>query len=146
MEAQMVNITRYDPFGDVLDDLMKGFLVRPVGAAEAGESVRRIKVDVAEKNGEYKVLAEIPGVKKEDIQVDIEGDVVSISAETRAEKDVKEGERVIHSERYFGKVSRSFRLGQEVDQAKASAKYTDGVLELVLPKKTAASAKRVTIQ
>lgn len=142
----MVNITRYDPFGDVFDDLMKGFLVRPVAAAEAGETVRRIKIDVAEKDGEYKVLAEIPGVKKDDIQVDIEGDVVSISAEARAEKDVKEGERVIHSERYFGKVSRSFRLGQEVDQAKASAKYTDGVLELVLPKRTAASAKRVTIQ
>jgi len=142
----MVNITRYDPFGDVFDDLMKGFLVRPVAAAEAGETVRRMKIDVAEKDGEYKVLAEVPGVKKEDIQVDIEGDVVSISAETRAEKDVKEGERIIHSERYFGKISRSFRLGQEVDQAKASAKYSDGVLELVLPKKTAASAKRVTIQ
>ena len=142
----MVNITRYDPFGDVFDDLMKGFLVRPVAAAEAGETVRRMKIDVAEKDGEYKVLAEVPGVKKDDIQVDIEGDVVSIAAETRAEKDVKEGERVIHSERYFGKISRSFRLGQEVDQAKASAKYSDGVLELVLPKKTAASAKRVTIQ
>jgi len=142
----MVNITRYDPFGDVFDDLMKGFLVRPVAAAEAGETVRRIKIDVVEKDGEYKVLAEIPGVKKDDIQVDIEGDVVSITAEARAEKDVKEGERVIHSERYFGKVSRSFRLGQEVDQAKASAKYTDGVLELALPKKTVASAKRVTIQ
>jgi len=142
----MVNITRYDPFGDVFDDLMKGFLVRPVATAEVGETVRRMKIDVAEKDGEYKVLAEVPGVKKEDIQVDIEGDVVSISAESRAEKDVKEGERIIHSERYFGKVSRSFRLGQEVDQSKASAKYSDGVLELVLPKKAAASTKRVTIQ
>jgi HSP20 family protein len=142
----MVNITRYDPFGDVLDDLMKGFFVRPLAAAEAGETVRRIKIDVSEKDGEYRVLAEIPGVKKEDIQVDIEGDVVSLSAETRAERDVKEGERVIHSERYFGKIARSFRLGQEVDQAKASAKYSDGVLELVLPKKIAASGKRLTIQ
>lgn len=142
----MVNITRYDPFGDVLDDLMRGFLVRPISAVEPGEPVRRMKIDVAEKDGEYRVLAEVPGVKKEDIQVDIEGDVVSISAENRAEKDVKEGERIIHSERYFGKVARSFRLGQDVDQSKASAKYSDGVLELVLPKKAAASTKRVTIQ
>jgi len=143
----MANITRYDPFGDVLDDLMRGFLVRPIAAVEPGETARRLKIDVcAGKDGEYRVLAEVPGVKKEDIQVDIEGDVVSISAESRAEKDVKEGERIIHSERYFGKVSRSFRLGQEVDQSKASAKYSDGVLELVLPKKAAASTKRVTIQ
>ena len=142
----MANITRYDPFGDVLDDLMKGFFVRPLATAEGGEAVRRIKIDVSEKDSEYRVLAEIPGVKKDDIQVDIEGDVVSISAETRAEKDVKEGERVIHAERYFGKVSRSFRLGQEVDQAKASAKYSEGVLELVLPKKVGASGKRLTIQ
>ena len=142
----MANITRYDPFGDVLDDLMRGFLVRPISAVEPGETVRRMKIDVAEKDGEYRVLAEVPGVKKEDIQVDIEGDVVSIGAETRAERDVKEGERIIHSERYYGKVSRSFRLGQEVDQSKAIAKYSDGVLELVLPKKAAASTKRVTIQ
>ncbi len=105
-----------------------------------------MKIDVAEKDGEYTVLAEVPGVRKEDIQVDIEGDVVSISAEARAAKDLKEGEHVVHSERYFGKISRSFRLGQEVDQAKASATYTDGVLELVLPKKVAASGKRLTIQ
>ena len=142
----MANITRYDPFGDVLDDFVKGFFVRPLAMAEAGETVRRIRIDVSEKDGEYKVLAEIPGVRKEDIQVDIEGEVVSISAETRAEKDAKEGERVIHSERYFGKVSRSFRLGQEVDQATANAKYSNGVLELVLPKKAAASGKRLSIQ
>ncbi len=142
----MANITRYDPFGDVLDDLMRGFLVRPISAVEPGETVRRMKIDVAEKDGEYRVLAEVPGVKKEDIQVDFEGDVVSIGAETRAERDVKEGERIIHSERYYGKVSRSFRLGQEVDQSKVIAKYSDGVLELVLPKKAAASTKRVTIQ
>ena len=142
----MANITRYDPFGDVLDDLMKGFFVRPVSGVPA-ESARSMKVDVSEANGDYKVTAEIPGVKKEDIQVDIDGDLVSISAETRAEKETKEGERVVHRERYFGKVSRSFRLGQEVDQARAEAKYADGVLQLVLPKKAAtAASKRLTIQ
>ena len=142
----MANITRYDPFGDIFDDVMKGFFVRPLATVEQGETVRRMKIDVSEKDTEYKVMAEIPGVKKDEINVDIEGDVVSISAETRAEKDVKEGERVIHSERYYGKISRSFRLGQEVDQTKAQAKYNDGILELVLPKKAAASSKRLTIQ
>lgn len=142
----MLNITRYDPYGDVFDDFMKGFLVRPVAATEPGETVRRFKIDVAEKDGAYRVTAEIPGVKKDDIQVDIDGDVVSVSAETRTEKDLKEGERVIHSERYVGKVARSFRLGQEVDESKATAKYADGVLELVLPKKAAASSRRLSIQ
>jgi len=142
----MANITRYDPFGEVFDDFMKGFFVRPLTAVEPGETARRIRVDVSEGEKEYRVLAEVPGVKKDEIQVDIEGDVVTISAETRAEKDVKEGERIIHSERYYGKLSRSFRLGQEVDQTKANAKYADGVLELVLPKKAAANARRLTIQ
>jgi len=141
----MANITRYEAFGDVIDDLMKGFLVRPISGARA-ETARSMKVDVSEANGDYKVTAEIPGVKKEDIQIDIDGDLVSISAETRSEKETKEGERVVHSERYFGKVSRSFRLGQEVDEARAEAKYADGVLQLVLPKKTAAASRRVTVQ
>jgi HSP20 family protein len=138
-------ITRYDPFGDLVDDLFKGFLVGP-GGFQAGEPVRRANIDVTEANGEYKVRAELPGVKKEDIRVDIDGDQVSISAEARAERDVKDGERVLHSERRFGKISRTFRLAQEVDDAKASARYADGVLELTLPKKAAAAAKQLAIQ
>lgn len=141
----MASITRYDPFGGLVDDFFKGFFARPVGL-EAEEPVRRMKIEVTEANGEYKVVAELPGVRKEDIQVNIDGDQVSITAETRAEREVKEGERVLHSERHFGKVSRAFRLAQEVDDAKASARYTDGVLELTLPKKAAAAAKQLTIQ
>jgi HSP20 family protein len=140
----MAGITRYDPFGDLVDDLFKGFFVRPVGFE--AEEPRRVKIEVTEANGEYKVLAELPGVKKDDIRVNIDGDQVSITAETRAEREVKEGERVLHSERHFGKVSRAFRLAQEVDDTKASARYTDGVLELTLPKKAAAAAKQLTIQ
>jgi HSP20 family protein len=141
----MANITRYDPFGDILDDFFKGFLVRPAGY-EGNDPVRRMKIDVSEQNGEFKVLAELPGVKKENIKVNIDGDTVSIAAEARAERDVKDGERVLHSERYFGKVARAFRLGQELDEARASAKYADGVLELTLPKKAEAAAKQIAIQ
>jgi len=141
----MANITRYSPLGDLVDDFFNGFLVGPA-RLELETPVRRMKVDVAEQNGEYKVVAELPGVKKEDIKVNIDGDEVSITAETRVEKEAKDGERLLHSERYVGKVSRAFRLAQEVDESRASAKYSDGVLELTLPKKAAAAAKQLTIQ
>ena len=141
----MANVTRYDPFGELFDDLFKGFLVRPV-VAEGREAAPRLKIDVTEQNGAFKVKAEIPGVKKDDIQVNVDGDQVSISAEVKQEKDVKEGERLVHSERYYGKTSRAFRLGYEIDQANVQAKYNDGVLELVLPKKQNAAAKQITIQ
>jgi HSP20 family protein len=141
----MANITRYDPFGDLVDDIFRGFVVGPAGF-EAAAPVRRMKVDVAEQNGEYKVVAELPGVKKEDIKVNIDGDQVSITAESRAEREEKDGERVLHSERIFGTVSRAFRLNQEIDEARASARYADGVLELTLPKKATAAAKQLTIQ
>jgi len=141
----MTSITRYDPVGDLFDDLFKGFFVRPVGY-ETDAPARRMKLDLTERNGEFRVLAELPGVKKENIQISIDGDTVSISAESQAARDVKEGERVLHGERRYGKMSRAFRLGQEVDESRASAKYSDGVLELTLPKKTAAAAKRISIQ
>lgn len=141
----MANVTRYDPFGELFDDFFKGYFVRPV-MGEGREPAPRLKIDVTEQNGAFKVLAEIPGVKKEDIQVNIDGDQVSISAEVKQEKDVKEGERLVHSERYYGKASRAFRLGYEIDEAKVQAKYNDGVLELVLPKKQTAAAKQITIQ
>src|SRR5262245_5679289 len=141
----MANISRYDPFGDLFDDLFNGFFCRPL-VVDSARAAPHVKVDVAEQEGSFKVLAEIPGVRKEDIQVGIDGDEVSISAEVRKEKDVKEGGRVVHSERQYGKVARAFRLGSEIDESKAQAKYTDGVLELTLPKKATANARRLTIQ
>jgi HSP20 family protein len=133
-------MTRYDP----LDELFRGFFVRPVEMGMSAEAPA-IKVDVKEQEKAYLVHAEMPGIKKEDIHVAIDGPTVSISAERKQEKDVKEGERVLRIERYFGKVSRSFQLGQDVDDAAASAKFTDGVLELVLPKKAATQSKRLQI-
>ena len=141
----MANVTRYDPFGELFDDIFKGYFVRPV-MGEGRESAPRVKIDVTEQNGSFKVLAEIPGVKKEDIQLNVDGDQVSITAEVKQEKDVREGERLVHSERFYGKTSRAFRLGYEIDESKVQAKYNDGVLELVLPKKQTAAAKQITVQ
>ncbi|HWR77486.1 MAG TPA: Hsp20/alpha crystallin family protein [Thiobacillus sp.] len=137
------NLTRHDPFGD-LDDLFKGFFVRP--ALLEGQPQMQIKMDVKEDDNAYTVHADIPGVKKEDIQVSIEGNQVSISAESKMEKEEKKGEKVLRSERYYGKVARSFTLAHDVDEAKAQAKYNDGVLELTLPKKATTSAKKLAIQ
>ena len=143
----MASITRYDPFNDLVDDIFKGFLVRPV-AYEGGarEALPRVKVDVAEKNGAYKVTAELPGVKKEDIQVSVDGPQVTLSAEVKQEKEATQDERVLHTERVLGKVTRSFTLPQEVDETKAEAKFRDGVLELTLPKMAAAQRKQISIQ
>jgi HSP20 family protein len=141
----MATVTRFDPLNDLVDDLFKGFFVRPVAFEGRGEAPR-MKVDVAEKNGAYLISAELPGVKKEDIQITIDGTQVTLTAETKREKEVTQDERVLHTERSYGKVTRSFSLPQEVDEAKAEAKFRDGVLELALPKKAAASRKQITIQ
>ena len=92
-------------------------------------------VDVVEKNGAYQVHADLPGVKKEDINVSIDGKVVNIKAHTQASSEKKNG-KMLFNERHFGEISRSFTLDQEVDESKATGKYADGVLMLELPKKT----------
>jgi len=147
----MANLMRYDPFGLArtdpfadIDDLFKGFFVRPV--MFEGQPQMEIRMDMKEDDKAYTVHADIPGVKKEDIQVSIDGNRVSISAETRVEKEEKEGKKVLRSERYCGKVARSFTVAHDVDEAKAQAKYTDGVLELTLPKKAGTATKKLAIQ
>lgn len=140
----MSNLMRRDP----LEDFFRGFFVRPVefgGNTAMNSDAPQMRVDVKETADGYDVHAELPGMKKEDIHVHIDGPVVSISAERKQENEVKDGERVLRTERYFGKVSRSFQLGQDIDEARASAKFNDGVLELSLPKKAEAQAKRLTI-
>jgi HSP20 family protein len=140
----VANILRYNPSDNAFDDLFRGFFMRPVRFE--GQQEIQIKLDVSEDDKAYSVHAEIPGVKKEDIHVSIDGSQVAISAEVKSEKEVKEGERLLRSERYFGKVSRTFVLDQDVDEATAQAKYTDGVLELRLPKRTSAKSKSIAIQ
>ena len=139
----MANITRWAPFEDI-DELFKGVFLRPV-RLEAPDTQVRVKMDVREDDKAYLVHAEIPGVKKEDIQISIEGNQVTVSAEVKREKEDKQGDKVLRSERYYGKVYRSFTLGQEMDQNAAKAKYADGVLELTLPKKPGVAGKEIRV-
>src|SRR6185503_3890694 len=117
---RMANLTRYNPFGD-LDDLFRGFMLQPVPLEKQAPQI--IKVDVKENDGQYTVRADIPGIKKEDINVEIDGNVVSISAEVKREKEQK-----------------------EVDESTAKAKYTDGVLEMTLPKKKGTAHGKIAVQ
>ena len=140
----MANILRYTAGEDPIDDLFRGFFMRPVRFE--GQQDIQIKVEVSEDDKAYTVHAEIPGVKKEDIRVTVDGNQVAISAEVKNEKEVKESSKVLRSERYYGTVSRSFALGQEVDDSAVVAKYVDGVLELNLPKRAIEKAKQISIQ
>lgn len=145
----MANITRFDPFAELArfdpfgDDFLRGLTWRPM--LRHAEVEPQMRLDVTEEDKAYLVKADIPGVQKEDIKVAIEGNQVSISAEVKKEKEEKEGKKVIRSERYYGSVSRSFTLAQDIDQAGAEAKYANGVLELKLPKKPGGSVKHLTV-
>lgn len=138
----MPRLSVYDPFAEVFPELFRSVL-QPIRATAA--EALEIKVDVKETDAEYSVEAEMPGVKKEDIHVQIDGNRVAIQAETKRESEQKDGERVLRSERYYGAVARSFSLASDLDESKAVAKYESGVLTLTLPKKATPSAKRLTI-
>lgn len=138
----MANITRFDPFFDV-DDLFRGFRLAPMRRED--EMSPKMKLDVEEDEKNYTIHAEVPGAKKEDIKVTIDGNQVSISAEIKRESEKKEKGRVVHSERYYGNVYRSFTLDSAVDNAKGTASYKDGLLELVLPKKNSGGATKLTV-
>jgi HSP20 family protein len=141
----MNQLTTLDPFADAgFDELFRGFF-RPVRATNQPQALA-IKMDVKETEQGYVVHAEIPGVKKEDIQVTIEGNQVTVAAETRRESEQKDGERVLRSERYYGNLYRSFTLPVELDEAASAAKYENGVLELTLARKQPVAGRKLTIQ
>ncbi|MFO1219175.1 MAG: Hsp20/alpha crystallin family protein [Burkholderiaceae bacterium] len=128
-----------DPFESTFRQMM-----RPWRDAKL-EAAPQIKLDVSESDADYTVTAEIPGVRKEDIDVRIDGNLVTLSAEVKKDSEEKKNGRVLRSERQYGYASRSFTLGSAVDDGKADAKYANGVLTLKLPKRAAETRKRLTI-
>jgi len=145
MERTMLTtLTRYEPLSGRLDRVLDE-LFRPAVWQAPASSLAPIRVDVREDAKAYTVVGELPGVKKDGIQVEIEGDEVVISAETRRQEN-QEGESWLYAERRFGKVQRRVIVPQEIDEQAAQARFNDGVLELTLPKKAPQAVKRVEVK
>ena len=149
----MVNIVRHPSrdigwglFDDNLDNVFEGFF-RPFSTqnGEASGNSMVPAIDLHENDNSYSVKAELPGVKKEDIDITVHNGVLTINAETRYEHEDKEGDRVIRQERRYGKYVRSIRLGKDVDEENVKAKYADGILELEIPKVEEVKPKKISI-
>jgi HSP20 family protein len=139
----MNHLPVYDPLARAaFDQIVRGFF-QPARVEKSG---RAIRIDVSETDAAFFVRAEVPGVRKEDIQVTIDGGDVTIGAEVKHDGTTRDGERVLRSERYTGAVYRSFAFGSDIDEAASEAKYENGVLELKLAKKTPLAARKLTIQ
>ena len=138
----MNRISLYEPFNEVFPELLRGFVSQHKQKDVEGLTIR---VDLNESEKEFVVTAEVPGAKKEDIKIDIDGNRVSISTEVKRESEKKDGDRLLRTERYYGTASRSFALATEVDEANAKAEYQDGILKLTLPKKPGNGSKRLAI-
>lgn len=147
----MKTLARWNPFREMapftafpdMETMFGEFPFRPLMSGL--EPVPTMRLDVSESDAGYTVKAEIPGMKKEDIAVSIDGNTVSIAAEAKREKEVKEGEKVLRSERYYGSLSRMMTLPVDVDPAKATASYENGVLTLELPKAPGVEARRLPV-
>lgn len=145
----VTTVPRRDLFSTFFDDFMGDFWTRPtwLPMTKFAEmpSVMRARMDVVDKGPSYVVTVDMPGVKKEDINVSIEGCRVSISAETVYETPVKEGEKLLHTERYAASYARSFDLPTEVTETGADAMFENGVLTLTLPKRAPVTSKKLAI-
>lgn len=142
----MNQLTTFDPFADTgFDELFRGFF-RPVRNTTGAPQALPIKMDVRETEKGYVVAAEVPGVRKEDIHVTIEGNQVTIMAESKRESEQKDNERVLRTERYYGSLYRSFTLPVELDEGASAARYENGVLELTLARKPRDTGRKLTIQ
>ena len=143
-------IIRREPYGSIFDQLFSDYFTRgnwPLTArSEELPTSVLARMDVVDKGDRYLVTVDLPGVKKEDIRVTVEGARVSIAAESKSQTETKEGDKVLHTERYASSYARSFELPTEVTEEKADANYENGVLRLALPKRAHVEGRRLTIR
>ncbi len=144
----MAKLTRWHPFQDLLD--VKDDFDKVVDKifGEELEIFERKKfpiVDIYEDGENIILKAELPGVKKEDISVNITGDTITISGKKEEEKEVKE-KNYYRKERKSGSFTRSFTLPCEIDKENVKATFKNGILEIVLPKVEKEKTKQIEIK
>lgn len=140
----MTNLRHYDPFAvEPISDMLQGMLRSFRGSADTGLA---FKVDVSESDSGYTLSAELPGVKKEDIEVSVDRGTVMIAAKVERSSEQKEGERVIRRERYSGSMHRAFTLDANIDESRVDATYSNGLLRVLLPKKESSPQQRITVK
>ncbi|RUR66334.1 Hsp20 family protein [Variovorax guangxiensis] len=137
-------LSRLDRIENLFPDMMRRW-ARPLQLIDGADLPADIRLDIDENDKEYLVTAEIPGAKKEDVRVSIDGSYVSISAEVRKDEEKKQGRSIVR-ETYRGSMSRGFSLASEVDDKTAVAKLEDGVLHLTLPKREGSARTTLKIQ
>lgn len=137
-----------DPFGALVDDVFSDFFQRTGVAPARADSgaVARARMDVIDQGDRYEIKVDLPGVGKEDIKVSVEGAHVAIEAETLKQRETKDGERLIHSERTITSYARNFELPAEVTEDGADAHFENGVLTLALPKRATVTSKRLSVR
>lgn len=137
--------SRWGLWDSDFERMVQGFMSPMRWVEEARGADLFPAMDIKERDDEYVIVADIPGAKKEDIDVTMENGILTITAETKSEKEEKQGERVLRQERRYGKYVRSLRLGTQIDEKKVKANYKDGVLELILPKAEEVKPKKITV-
>lgn len=134
----------FDDFDSLFDDFWRPVRRGGPSANNAGSFAPAL--DVTETEDEYRVRADLPGVKKDDLDISVQDGVLTINAQTKYEDEETKDNRVIRQERRYGKFVRSMRLGDAVDVGKIKADYKDGVLNLVLPKAEEVRPRRIDVR
>ncbi len=140
------NNSFYNPFRD-MDEFEKKFFASPFGFFESG-ALDEFKTDVKDEGDRYELEADLPGFEKKDIHLDINGDILTVSAERHSEHEEKDKKgKYVRCERSYGTYSRDFDVSG-VDTEGIKAKYENGVLKLTMPKKADAlpEAKHLEIE
>ena len=139
-EERYLSSGYFDNFGDVFN----GFFRAPV-VHRSARKARIPLVDVAETNNAYQVKAELPGIRKEDLDVTVNDGVLTIKAERNDNQEQTENGQLIRREQSYGKFIRSLRLGANVDEETITAEYSDGVLHITLPKVKEVQPRKVKV-